>query len=176
VRRLAGAWLVPDDHSSSLIPNVEFLDEGSKYQNRGKHRDAAPAPKFDRLEKGCSCLEDEDPDLLHLDTHFCMVDHHLALGCVEKLSPELLTLLQKLQIEVLPVTLSEVATLGRNVLALGGRRVVSSGSAPRVDELLRRRDFVVQAVKLDEFTQCGGGAHCLTMPLARKSPELPIRG
>jgi len=111
-----------------------------------------------------------DPDLLHLDTHFCMVDHQLALGCVEKLSSELLTLLKKLQIEVLPVTLSEVATLGCNVLALGGKRVVSSGSAPRVDDLLRRRGFVVQTVQLDEFTQCGGGVHCLTMPLARKSP------
>jgi N-dimethylarginine dimethylaminohydrolase len=112
-----------------------------------------------------------EPDLLHLDTHFCMVDHRLALACTEKLQPEFLALLSDLCIELLPVKLEEVATLGCNVLALGGKRIISSGSAPRVDDLLRQRGFEVDVVQLDEFTQCGGGVHCLTMPLSRKSPE-----
>lgn len=112
-----------------------------------------------------------DPDLLHLDTHFCMVDHRLALACTEKLQPDFLALLDDLGIELLSVTPDEVATLGCNVLALGGKRVITTGSAPRVDGLLRQRGFEVDAVALDEFTQCGGGVHCLTMPLSRASPE-----
>jgi N-dimethylarginine dimethylaminohydrolase len=112
-----------------------------------------------------------EPDLLHLDTHFCMVDHRLALACTEMLQPQFLSLLSDLRIEVLPVKLEEVATLGCNVLALGGKRIISSGSAPRIDDLLRQHGFEVDVVQLDEFTQCGGGVHCLTMPLSRSSPE-----
>lgn len=112
-----------------------------------------------------------DPDLLHLDTHFCMVDARLALACTDKLQPAFLNLLGELGIELLPVRLEEVSTLGCNLLALGGKRIISSGSAPRVDDLLRQRGFEVDVVQLDEFTQCGGGVHCLTMPLSRNSPE-----
>src|SRR4028118_794477 len=112
-----------------------------------------------------------DPDLLHLDTHFCMLSDTLALACIEKLQPEFLALLDQLNVELVPVNVDEVATLGCNVLALGGKRIISTGSAPRVDDLLRQRGFAVKVVQLDEFTQCGGGVHCLTMPLSRNSPE-----
>lgn len=112
-----------------------------------------------------------DPDLLHLDTHFCMLSDTLALACIEKLQPEFLALLDQLNVELVPVNVDEVASLGCNVLALGGRRIISTGSTPRVDDLLRKRGFNVDAVALDEFTQCGGGVHCLTMPLRRHTPD-----
>ena len=108
-----------------------------------------------------------DPNLLHLDTHFCMLDRGLALGCVEKLDGAFLGLLARLGIEIIPVGADEVATLGCNVLALGRGRILSTGSAPRIDAAMRARGFEVIAVPLDEFTQCGGGVHCLTMPLRR---------
>jgi arginine deiminase len=109
-----------------------------------------------------------DPDLLHLDTHFCMLERGLALGCVEKLDPSYVRDVEALGIEIIPVRADEISTLGCNVLPLGERRIVSTGSAPRVDEALRRRGFDVVTVALDEFTQCGGGVHCLTMPLKRR--------
>lgn len=108
-----------------------------------------------------------DPDLLHLDTHFCMLDHSTALACVEKLEPAFVQMLDELGIDLLAVTPEEVAVLGCNILSLGDRRIVSTGSAPRVDRLLRREGFDVFPVPLGEFTQCGGGVHCLTMPLRR---------
>jgi len=111
-----------------------------------------------------------DPDLLHLDTHFCMVSEHLALACTARLQPAFLDMLDRLGIELIDVTAAEVATLGCNILSLGGKRVISTGSAPRVDRLLEQRGYEVQALALDEFTQCGGGVHCLTMPLRRNSP------
>jgi N-dimethylarginine dimethylaminohydrolase len=109
-----------------------------------------------------------DPALLHLDTHFCMLDRGVALGCTEALDGAFLEELARLDIEIIPVEREELDTLGCNVLALGRRRIISSGSAPRVDEAVRRRGFAVSTVALDEFTQCGGGVHCLTMPLARR--------
>ncbi|GAA4003370.1 dimethylarginine dimethylaminohydrolase family protein [Sphingomonas humi] len=110
-----------------------------------------------------------DPDLLHLDTHFCMAGPDHALACVEKLQPDFVAMIESLGIELLAVTPEEVLALGCNILALGDRRIISTGSAPRVDDLLRQRGYAVEAVSLDEFTQCGGGVHCLTMPLHRGS-------
>jgi N-dimethylarginine dimethylaminohydrolase len=109
-----------------------------------------------------------NPAMLHLDTHFAMVDRDLALACVEELAAPFLEELAGLRIELVPVTREEVASLGCNVFAQGGRRIVSSGGAPRVDQLLRLRGYEVHTVVLDEFTRCGGGVHCLTMPLRRE--------
>ena len=109
-----------------------------------------------------------DPDLLHLDTHFCVIDRDVALACVEKLDPAFVAMIRALGIEIVPVREGEVATLGCNVLSLGRRRIISTGSAPRVDEAVRSLGFEVLTVPLGEFTQCGGGVHCLTMPLRRQ--------
>lgn len=109
-----------------------------------------------------------DPEHLHLDTHFCVVDRNLALACIEMLDPAFIAQMRGLGIDVVRVHPEEVTTLGCNVLSLGGKRVLSTGSAPRVDQALRARGFAVLTAPLDEFTQCGGGVHCLTMPLKRR--------
>lgn len=108
-----------------------------------------------------------DPDLLHLDTHFCVVDRDLALACEEKLDPRFVAMVRELGIHIVPVKVDEIASLGCNILSLGRRRILSSGSAPRVDEALRLLGYEVFTVPLTQFTQCGGGVHCLTMPLSR---------
>nr|WP_245198119.1 arginine deiminase family protein [Sphingomonas kaistensis] len=113
-----------------------------------------------------------DPDLLHLDTHFCLADRDVALACVEKLDPTFVAMIRDLGIEIVPVNADEIASLGCNVLSLGRRRIISTGSAPRVDQAVRARGFEVLTVPLGEFTQCGGGVHCLTMPLRRQSATL----
>jgi N-dimethylarginine dimethylaminohydrolase len=109
-----------------------------------------------------------DPDLLHLDTHFCVLDRDVALACVEKLDPAFVAMIRGLGIEIVPVREEEIASLGCNVLSLGRKRIVSTGSAPRVDDAVRALGFEVLTVPLGEFTQCGGGVHCLTMPLRRQ--------
>jgi N-dimethylarginine dimethylaminohydrolase len=110
-----------------------------------------------------------DPRLLHLDTHFCMLDAGIAVACAEALDGAFADKIESLGIEIVLVEREELDTLGCNVLALGRRRILSSGTAPRVDAALRRRGFTVTTVTLDEFTQCGGGVHCLTMPLSRSA-------
>ena len=109
-----------------------------------------------------------DPDLLHLDTHFCVIDKDVALACVEKLEPAFVSMIRRMGIHIVPVTPEEVSSLGCNVLSLGRKRIISSGSAPRLDNAVRELGFEVHAVPLTEFTQCGGGVHCLTMPLSRE--------
>ena len=104
---------------------------------------------------------------LHLDTVFTLADHNLAVACVDALEPEFLAQVQELGIELIDVTVSEVQRLGGNLLSLGDRRVVSSADNRRINALLERRGYKVVRVEIDQFTRCGGGMHCLTMPLAR---------
>ena len=75
--------------------------------------------------------------------------------------------MQELGIEIIDVTVAEVQKLSANLLSLGDRRVMSPAENHRVNALLERRGYKVVRVAIDQFTRCGGGVHCLTMPLAR---------
>ena len=108
-----------------------------------------------------------DPHFLHLDTQFAMVGDGLALACADVLSDDFLLSLGRYGIELIPVSYKEARTLGCNVLALGDRRVLTASSNSRVNALLEARGYTVETLEIDQFTRCGGGVHCLTMPLAR---------
>jgi len=108
-----------------------------------------------------------DPHFLHLDTQFCMVDDDLAVACVDVLHDDFLRALTAEGIELIPVSYKEARRLGCNLLALGRRRVVASGGNMRVAAELRRRGVRVEMVDVSQFERCGGGVHCLTMPIAR---------
>jgi N-dimethylarginine dimethylaminohydrolase len=108
-----------------------------------------------------------DRRFLHLDTVFTLADRDLAVACVDALEPEFLVEVRELGIELVEVTVGEVQKLGGNLLSLGDRRVVSSADNHRINALLERRGYKVVRVEIDQFTRCGGGMHCLTMPLAR---------
>ncbi len=108
-----------------------------------------------------------DPHFLHLDTQFCMVAEDLALACTDVLSDDFLMMLSGRGIETLPVSYKEARRLGCNVLSLGRRRVLSSSDNRRVNDLLSARGFEVEAIDVSQFARCGGGIHCLTMPINR---------
>lgn len=108
-----------------------------------------------------------DPHFLHLDTQFAMVGDGLALACTDVLSEDFLVTLKRHGIETISVSYKEARALGCNVLALGERRVLASADNERVNALLRARGYAIETVEIDQFTRCGGGVHCLTMPLAR---------
>lgn len=108
-----------------------------------------------------------DPHFLHLDTLLCLADRDLAVACTDVLEETLLTELDQLGIDVVSVGYKEARRLGCNLLALGDRRVVTAGTCSRVDAELACRGYRAIAVDLSEFAMCGGGVHCLTMPLKR---------
>jgi len=108
-----------------------------------------------------------DRHFLHLDTQFAMVGEGLALACTDVLSDAFLAELDAHGIQTIAVTYKEARALGCNVLALGGHRVLAASDNDRVTDALRGRGFAVETLALDQFTHCGGGVHCLTMPLAR---------
>ena len=108
-----------------------------------------------------------DPVHLHLDTLFCTVDRNLAVACIDMLEPDFVRRIEALGIELLPVSHRDARRLGCNLLSLGNKRVVTAGTCSSVDAALAVRGYRSIAVDLSEFTMCGGGVHCLTMPLKR---------
>ena len=108
-----------------------------------------------------------DPEFLHLDTLFTMVDRNRAVACAEALEDGFLATIADLDIGVVPATCVEVHMLGPNLLSLGGGRVLSSLSNRRINGELERLGYRVGALDIGQFTRCGGGVHCLTMPLHR---------
>jgi N-dimethylarginine dimethylaminohydrolase len=114
-----------------------------------------------------------DPHFLHLDTQFAMLDADRALAAVDVLDDAFLAFVEGLGIELVPVTYKEVQQLGGNVLSLGGGRIVSAASNWRVNRVLLGLGYDVAAVDLSQFTACGGGVHCLTLPLARDAATAP---
>jgi N-dimethylarginine dimethylaminohydrolase len=108
-----------------------------------------------------------DPHFLHLDTLLCLADRNLAMACTDVLEEDLLGRLGAMGIDLMPVSYKEARRLGCNLLALGDKRVVTAGTCSRIDAELAVRGYRAIAVDLSEFTLCGGGVHCLTMPLRR---------
>lgn len=109
-----------------------------------------------------------DPHHLHLDTLFTMVSADCAVACPEALSDDFRARLGRLGIGIIPALSEEVAALGANLLSLGGRRLLAPASNRRLNLILERSGFEIVALDIGQFTRCGGGVHCLTMPLARK--------
>jgi N-dimethylarginine dimethylaminohydrolase len=108
-----------------------------------------------------------DPVYLHLDTLFTMVSGDCAVACPEALGDDLLGQLGRLGIGLIPASLDEVADLGANLLSLGGNRLLAPAGNDRLNGMLAQAGFSVGTIEVDQFTRCGGGIHCLTMPLAR---------
>ncbi|HEX8444269.1 MAG TPA: arginine deiminase family protein [Allosphingosinicella sp.] len=108
-----------------------------------------------------------DPKFLHLDTLFTLIDRDRAVACVEALEDGFLATLADLDIAIVPASSREVDTLGPNLLALGQGRVLSASDNVRINGELERLGCEVITVDIGQFTRCGGGVHCLTMPLAR---------
>ena len=108
-----------------------------------------------------------DPHFLHLDTIFCMLDARHALACTDVLSDAFLAELAARDIEVIPATYKEARSLGCNVLSIDGHSIVMGKGQPRVAAALAQAGFAPIEIDISQLTACGGGVHCLTMPLAR---------
>ncbi|HEX8466516.1 MAG TPA: arginine deiminase family protein [Allosphingosinicella sp.] len=111
-----------------------------------------------------------DPRYLHLDTQFSLVSRHRAVACLDTLEDGFAARMAGLGIELLPVAAEEVDRLEANLLSLGGCRIVAPAGETRINRLLRALGHDVIEVEIDQFVRCGGGVHCLTMPLARAAP------
>lgn len=109
-----------------------------------------------------------DPRYLHLDTVLTMVDKNLAVIHRPAFSRDFVEWLERLGIDLVDASEDEVTRLGANLLSLGGGRVLAAAGSERLADILRSRGCQVIEADIAQFTRCGGGPHCLTLPLARR--------
>ena len=139
----------------------------------GERTDTAGARALGRLfeRRGWQALYTSiDPRYLHLDTQFTLVSSRRGVACLETLEAGFAATLADLGIALLPAAPDEVDRLEANLLSLGGRRIVAPAGETRINRELRRLGYEMIEVEIDQFVRCGGGVHCLTLPLARTAP------
>src|SRR4029453_17344529 len=105
----------------------------------------------------------------HIDVLISMLAPKLAAVCVEAASDGLVDWLGSKGIEILPVGYRDAMTVGCNVMALGGDRVISTAQSTALNDRLRARGFTVYDPDLTAFTLGGGGPHCPAQA-ARRGP------
>ena len=136
----------------------------------GERTDETGARALARLferEGWTALLTRFDPRHLHLDTQFTMISSRRAVACLDTLEPGFAALMADLGISLVRAGVEEVERLEANLLSLGGGRIVVPAGGHRLNRELARLGFDLIEAEIDQFARCGGGIHCLTMPLAR---------
>lgn len=105
---------------------------------------------------------------LHLMSLMSLLDARTVLVDLEYLAVETVELLEARGFALIRMDPAERATLGCNVLALGGKRLLALEENPRTNLRLRLAGFEVETFPGSEIgINGGGGPTCLTRPLAR---------
>lgn len=124
-------------------------------------------------------LELRDPYLYHLDMALAILPDGTALACEEALSDSALRELRSARgiREIIRVSRQDALAFGLNLVSIGNT-VLTGGHVPRIDSILRAREFCVEVVSLDQFHLAGGSAGCLVAklypdPEARRRPAAP---
>lgn len=110
---------------------------------------------------------ESDPEFLHLDMCFNLIDKHLALICKEAFDISFLQELQKRNIELIEVSKKDIFRHGLNVQALGDKKVLALKKNHDINLQIKQKGYEVIELDITEILKCGGGIHCMTFPLKR---------
>lgn len=108
-----------------------------------------------------------NPEYLHLDMCFNLVDDHLAVAYVEGLPKDFRDRLNHMDIELISVPEAAIFAHGCNLQSVGNHKVISLTANTRVNEELSKKGMEVIELNITEILKAGGGPHCMTFPLER---------
>ena len=108
-----------------------------------------------------------DPEFLHLDMCFNLIDEHLALICKDAFDISFLQELHKRKIELIEVSKEDIFRHGLNVQALGDKKVLALKKNHDINLQIKQKGYEVIELDITEILKCGGGIHCMTFPLKR---------
>jgi len=108
-----------------------------------------------------------DPFYVHIDLMVCMLAEKIAAVCLDCTEPGIVQWLKDKNIEIIPVSFQDTMTLGCNVVSMGDHRILSTAASKDLNDKLRANGFTVYDPEVDMLTRCGGGVHCMAMPLRR---------
>jgi N-dimethylarginine dimethylaminohydrolase len=109
-----------------------------------------------------------NPDYLHLDMLFNLIDEKTAIGFRDGLPHEFLEELHNRGIELISAGEEAIFHHYYNVQAIGNKRVISLKQNTFLNHEMQRRGFEVIEVDITEILKDGGGIHCMTFPLKRE--------
>ncbi len=112
------------------------------------------------------------PQFVHMDAVVVMLEKGLALVCVDGLPEHGMEILEREEIEIIPVSYADCVKLGGNLVSLGNRRILSMSHNINVNRELESRGFDVHAIDYDMYALGGGGVHCSCHEL-RREPDPP---
>lgn len=110
---------------------------------------------------------ESNPEFLHLDMCFNLIDEHLALICKDAFDISFLQELQKRNIELIEVSKKDIFRHGLNVQALGDKKVLALKKNHDINLQIKQKGYEVIELDITEILKCGGGIHCMTFPLKR---------
>jgi N-dimethylarginine dimethylaminohydrolase len=112
------------------------------------------------------------PQFVHMDAVVVMLEKGLALVCVDGLPEYGMKILEREEMEIIPVSYADCVKLGGNLVSLGNRRILSMSHNINVNRELESRGFEVHAIDYDMYALGGGGVHCSCHEL-RREPDPP---
>lgn len=105
----------------------------------------------------------------HIDTVMGIVGNK-AIVCVPEWIPEnILRMLKEKGYQLIEASKDEYTMCCTNVLAIADRKVISAAENKQTNLRMRQGGIDVIEVELSDILTQGGGPHCLTLPLTRKS-------
>lgn len=108
-----------------------------------------------------------NPDYLHLDMCFNLVDDNLAVAYKGGMPKEFLDELNRMDIDIIDVPEESIFLHGCNLQSLGNHRVLSLKRNSEVNEALSKKGMDVIELDITEILKAGGGPHCMTFPIGR---------
>jgi len=108
-------------------------------------------------------------DFVHLDMVGNIIGEKVAVVCREVLPHFFVEILKERRFEFIEISVKDVSFLAGNVVALDQKTIISDKDNTRVNQQLKALGFEVIQLKLTELLKAGGGPHCMTFPIERKS-------
>jgi len=118
-----------------------------------------------------------DSHFVHLDTMFSMINADSALICGEVLGEKAVSEIQLFLglRNIVQISYRQAIELCGNILSLDEERIILSKSPGgyhlSILNEMKRIGIKVDLLNLAQYTAVGGGPHCLSMPIARRSIE-----
>lgn len=154
--------------TASIEGGDVIIDEEVVYVGISKRTSEAAVQELDSLLNGKIKKLPIADCFLHLDCVFNILSKNEALIYSPAFAKEDLEWLRE-RYQLIEITEEEQFSLGTNILNLGNKKLISLPVNKRVNDVLRRRGYIVEEVDFSEIIKSGGSFRCCSMPLLREA-------
>lgn len=104
---------------------------------------------------------------MHLDGSLNVIAEDVVIICKDIMPAGIIERFERRGFDIIDVKPEDIFSLGANVEAIGGHRVIAAAGT-KMNDTLREHGIEVIEVEVDEILRGGGCIHCMTFPLIRE--------